>query len=108
MRTNIGSEQHPPVVDVSSVVQGIGLDLVDRKESLLADLVFPMLNKVGPAERTRQKLSPGSMLARIEHSEDTSFREVGKPQVPFALHVFGANLVDLLESIEVCDSNFVW
>lgn len=46
------------------------------------------------------------MLARIKHSEDTGFGEVGKAKVPFTLHVFGANLVDLFEGIEVGNTHF--
>lgn len=48
------------------------------------------------------------MLARIEHREDTSLGEVGQPQVPFALHVFGTDLVDLFEGVEICNSNLIW
>jgi hypothetical protein len=46
------------------------------------------------------------MLARVKHGEDTGFGEVGKAEVPFTLHVFCANLVNLLEGIEVGNAHF--
>lgn len=42
------------------------------------------------------------MFVRVKHGENASFGEVGKAHIPIALHVLGANLVDLLEGIQVC------
>lgn len=47
------------------------------------------------------------MLAGIKHGEDTCLGEVRQPQVPLALHVFCADLVDLLEGIKVCHTDLI-
>ena len=48
------------------------------------------------------------MFTRVKHSKNTSFGEVRESEVPFALHVLGTDLVDLFESIEVRNRDFVW
>jgi hypothetical protein len=46
------------------------------------------------------------MFARLKHRKDAGLGKVREPQVPVALHVLCSNLVYLLESIEICDTNF--
>ena len=105
--TDVRGKQHPPVVHISSASHGICLDFVDSKKSLVPHGRLPILDKVGSTERAGQELPPGSVFARIKHGEDTCLGEVGQSQVPFTLHVFCADLVNLLEGIEVCHSDLI-
>lgn len=46
------------------------------------------------------------MFPRIQHREDARFGEIREPQVPLRFHVLCADLVDLLEGVEVGDADF--
>ena len=107
MRTDIRSEQHPPVVHISSTLRSIRFDLFDGKKCFLADLVLPVLDEVRPAETAGQQLPSRPMVARVKHSEDACFGKVGQPHVPLTLHVLGTDLVNLFERIQICDSDLI-
>lgn len=107
MRTDIGSEQHPPVVHISGTLRSIRFDLSDGKKCFLADLVLPVLDEVRPAETAGQQLPSRPVIARVKHGEDACLGEIGQPQVPVTLHVLGTDLVNLFERIEICDSDLI-
>ena len=47
------------------------------------------------------------MLTRVKHGEDACLGKIRQPQVPLTLHVLGTDLVNLLESIEVCHTDLI-
>ena len=77
MRGDIRSEEHPPVVYISNVIRGIFFDLRHAKLNLFTNSRFPVLKEVRPAERARQKLPPGAMFPRVDHSKDAGFGKIG-------------------------------
>jgi hypothetical protein len=107
MRTDIRSEQHPPVVHISSALRSIRFDLFDGKKCFLADFVLPVLDQVRSAETAGQQLPSRPVIARVKHGEDACLGEVGQPHVPLTLHVLGTDLVNFFKRIEVCDSDLI-
>lgn len=109
MGSDIRSQQHVPLVYIGRTFRhSIILNFRNAEVDLFADNILPMRHQIRLAERPGQQLPPRSVLLGINHGEDTLLGEVGETLIPSALEILGPDLVNLLERVEIRNTDFVW